>query len=64
MILRYTFSWWLWFGANNIWFAVNLANHNSIFLVQTIIYQINCIISIYEWWRSSQKIHKIIKENL
>ncbi|WP_281267775.1 hypothetical protein [Suttonella indologenes] len=43
---------------------MNLANHNSIFLVQTIIYQINCIIGIYEWWRSSQKIHKIIKENL
>lgn len=55
MILRYAFSWWLWFASNLIWFAVNFANHNTIFLVQTAIYQINCIIGIYEWWRSSQR---------
>lgn len=55
MILRYSFSWWLWFIANIVWLTVNLANHNTIFAVQTIIYEINCIVGIYEWWRSGRK---------
>ncbi|SUO97642.1 nicotinamide riboside transporter PnuC [Suttonella ornithocola] len=54
MILRYSFSWWLWIASNFIWLAVNLANHNLIFATQTIIYQINCIVGIYEWWKNSR----------
>lgn len=55
MILRYSFSWWLWFISNFVWLIVNIANHNTIFAVQTIIYQINCVIGIYEWWRSGRQ---------
>ena len=54
MILRYAFSWWLWIGSNFVWLAVNLVNHNAIFATQTIIYQINAFIGLYEWWTSSR----------
>lgn len=55
MILRYAFSWWLWFISNIVWLVVNVANHNTIFAVQTMIYQVNCVIGIYEWWRSGRQ---------
>ena len=53
MILRYTFSWWLWIVVNFVWLAVNLMNGNIIFAIQTIIYQINAVVALYEWWESS-----------
>lgn len=55
MILRYAFSWWLWIVVNFVWLIVNLMNGNTIFAIQTVIYQINAVIALYEWWESSRK---------
>ena len=55
MILRYAFSWWLWIIVNFVWLIVNLMNGNLIFAIQTIIYQINAIIALYEWWENSRR---------
>lgn len=54
MILRYSFSWWVWFAANIVWLIVNIANQNTIYAVQTMVYQVNCVVGIYEWWKSSR----------
>lgn len=54
MILRYAYSWWLWIIVNCVWLAVNLINHNYVFAAQTIVYQINAIVALYEWWDSSR----------
>ncbi|PID64545.1 MAG: nicotinamide mononucleotide transporter [Gammaproteobacteria bacterium] len=52
MILRYSFSWWLWIVVNFVWLGVNLMNSNYIFAAQTMIYQVNAIIGLYEWYQS------------
>ncbi|MDO4643608.1 MAG: nicotinamide riboside transporter PnuC [Cardiobacteriaceae bacterium] len=54
MILRYTYSWILWIIVNFTWLTVNLLTHNYIFAIQTIIYQINAFLALYEWWKNSQ----------
>ncbi|RUO31361.1 nicotinamide riboside transporter PnuC [Aliidiomarina sanyensis] len=54
MILRYSFSWLLWIAVNFVWLAVNLANQNYIFAIQTMVYQVNAFIGLYGWWRSSR----------
>lgn len=54
MILRYSLSWGLWIVSNFVWLGVNLANNNMIFATQTIIYQINAFIGLYEWWSSTR----------
>ncbi|WP_169392391.1 MULTISPECIES: nicotinamide riboside transporter PnuC [Psychrobacter] len=54
MILRYSFNWWLWIVVNFVWLIVNLMSGNYIFAIQTIIYQINAIVGLYEWHRSEQ----------
>ncbi|WP_207801066.1 MULTISPECIES: nicotinamide riboside transporter PnuC [Gammaproteobacteria] len=57
MILRYAASWWIWIVVNFVWLAVNLANNNMIFAIQTLIYQVNAFIALYEWWSSTTR-HK------
>lgn len=52
MILRYAFSWWLWIVVNIVWLIVNLMTANYIFAIQTMIYQVNAIIGLYEWQRT------------
>ncbi|WP_026212883.1 nicotinamide riboside transporter PnuC [Faucicola boevrei] len=52
MILRYSFNWWLWIVVNSVWLIVNLMTQNYIFALQTVIYQVNAIIGLYEWHRS------------
>lgn len=54
MILRYSFNWWLWIIVNFVWLIVNLMSGNYIFAIQTMIYQINAFIGLYEWQRSEQ----------
>lgn len=54
MILRYAISWSLWIVVNFVWMAVNLANNNTIFAIQTMIYQVNAIVGLYAWWRSTR----------
>lgn len=55
MILRYAYSWWLWILVNFVWLAVNLLTHNDIFAIQTVIYQINAFVGLYEWWKNSRQ---------
>lgn len=52
MILRYSLSWWLWILSNFIWLIVNLMSGNFIFAIQTMIYQVNAIVGLYEWYQS------------
>ena len=54
MILRYSFNWWLWITSNFVWLIVNLMSGNYIFAIQTMVYQINSFIGLYEWYRSEQ----------
>lgn len=54
MILRYSFNWWLWIIVNFVWLIVNLMSGNYIFAIQTMIYQVNSFIGLYEWHRSEQ----------
>ncbi|MDO5090792.1 MAG: nicotinamide riboside transporter PnuC [Cardiobacteriaceae bacterium] len=55
MILRYAYAWWLWILVNFVWLTVNLVNANYVFAAQTIVYQINAVVGLYEWWESSRK---------
>lgn len=52
MILRYSFNWWLWIIVNSVWLIVNLMTENYIFAIQTLIYQVNAVVGLYEWHRS------------
>lgn len=54
MILRYSFSWWLWIVVNFVWLGVNLMSQNYIFAAQTMIYQVNAVIGLYEWYQSEK----------
>ena len=54
MILRYSFSGWLWLLVNAVWLVVNLMTQNYIFAIQTVVYQVNAVVSLYEWQRSSR----------
>jgi nicotinamide mononucleotide transporter len=47
MILRYSFSWWLWIVSNFVWLTVNLITGNYIFAIQTMIYQVNSSLALY-----------------
>lgn len=55
MILRYSFSWWLWIIVNFVWLIVNLMTGNYIFAIQTMVYQVNAFVGLYEWYRSEQQ---------
>lgn len=57
MILRYSFNWYLWILVNLVWLVVNLMTQNYIFAIQTVIYQINAFVGLYEWQRANQQIH-------
>jgi len=55
MILRYSFNWWIWIAVNFVWLIVNLMTGNYIFAIQTMVYQINSFIGLYEWQRSAEE---------
>ena len=55
MILRYSFNWWIWISVNFVWLIVNLMTGNYIFAIQTMVYQINSFIGLYEWQRSAEE---------
>ena len=55
MILRYSLNWWLWLLSNFIWLFVNLMSENYIFAIQTLVYQVNAVIGLYEWYRSESQ---------
>lgn len=54
MILRYSFNWWIWIAVNFVWLIVNLMSGNYIFAIQTMVYQVNAFVGLYEWHRSEQ----------
>lgn len=56
MILRYSFSWGLWIVVNLVWLIVNLMTQNYIFAIQSLIYQINAVVGLYDWHRNAQKV--------
>ncbi|WP_227431300.1 nicotinamide riboside transporter PnuC [Psychrobacter sp. I-STPA6b] len=60
MIMRYAFSWWLWIISNVIWLSVNLITGNYIFAIQTMVYQVNAIVGLYEWYRNEQDDSEIL----
>lgn len=49
MILRKPWAWYMWLTSNIIWFAINLISENYIFMVQSVLYEWNCILAIYIW---------------
>lgn len=59
MVLRYSFNWWLWIVVNFVWLIVNLMSGNYIFAIQTMVYQVNAFIGLYEWHRSEQKARQV-----
>lgn len=53
MVLRYRYSWWIWFATNVISIPVQFASGNYVFGVMYIFYEINCILAIYAQYSSS-----------
>lgn len=55
MILRKPWAWYMWFTSNIIWFVINLMSNNYIFMVQSVLYEWNCVLAIYIWHKESQQ---------
>ena len=54
MILRKPWAWYMWLSSNVIWFVINLMSENYIFMVQSVLYEWNCILAIYIWHKESR----------
>lgn len=54
MILRKPWAWYMWLASNVIWFIINLMSGNYIFMVQSVLYEWNCILAIYIWHKEPQ----------
>lgn len=48
MIMRFKIAWWGWFIANIVWLVINLMTGNWVYFFQTIWYQVNVIITLYD----------------
>ena len=55
MILRKPWAWYMWLTSNVIWFVLNLISDNYIFMVQSVLYEWNCILAIYIWHKESNQ---------
>lgn len=55
MILRKPWAWYMWLTSNVIWFIINLMSDNYIFMVQSILYEWNCVLAIYIWHKESRQ---------
>ncbi|MBF0574554.1 nicotinamide riboside transporter PnuC [Dysgonomonas sp. GY617] len=55
MILRKPWAWYMWLTSNVIWFVLNLMSGNYIFMVQSVLYEWNCILAIYIWHKESNQ---------
>ncbi len=53
MILRKSWSWYLWILSNIIWFTLNLISGNYIFMFQSVLYEWNSILAVYIWHKES-----------
>lgn len=47
MILRYRYSWWIWFASNLISIPLQISTGNYVFAVMFFFYEINCILALY-----------------
>lgn len=54
MILRKPWSWYMWLISNVIWFVLNLVSGNYIFMIQSVLYEWNCILAIYVWQKEAR----------
>lgn len=54
MILRKSWAWYMWLCSNVIWFVINLMSGNYVFMVQSVLYEWNCILAIYIWQKESR----------
>lgn len=54
MILRKPWAWYMWLTSNVIWFTLNLMSGNYIFMIQSVLYEWNCILGVYIWHKESQ----------
>lgn len=54
MILRKAWSWHMWLGSNLIWFTINYMSGNYIFMIQSVLYEWNCVLAIYIWNKESR----------
>lgn len=55
MILRKPWAWYMWLTSNVIWFTLNLMSGNYIFMIQSVLYEWNCILGIYIWHKESHQ---------
>lgn len=55
MILRKAWSWYMWLVSNFIWFLINYMSGNYIFMIQSVLYEWNCILAIYIWYKESRR---------
>ncbi|MGL4662793.1 MAG: nicotinamide riboside transporter PnuC [Culicoidibacterales bacterium] len=52
MVLRYRYSWWLWFAVNIIAIPIQFVTGNYVFGVMFIFYELNCVLSLYAQYTS------------
>lgn len=55
MILRKAWSWYMWLVSNFIWFLINYMSGNYIFMIQSVLYEWNCVLAIYIWYKESRR---------
>lgn len=48
MIAKYKISWWFWFASNVLMLIINLATGNYIFAAQTLLYEFNVVLTLYD----------------
>ncbi|WP_127959925.1 nicotinamide riboside transporter PnuC [Serratia microhaemolytica] len=48
MIMRFRMAWWGWFLANVFWLIINFMTGNWVYFFQTIWYQVNVLITLYD----------------
>lgn len=52
MILRYRYSWWIWFASNVISIPIQIESGNYVYAVMFFFYEINCILALYAQYSS------------
>lgn len=55
MILRYRYSWWIWFGLNLIAIPTQFFSGNIVYGVMYCFYQLNVILSLYAQYNVSEQ---------
>ncbi|MGM0164915.1 nicotinamide mononucleotide transporter [Enterococcus sp. DIV1059_2] len=64
MIMGIDISWWGWFSSNFFWFLLDLTSGNIWFAIRDVIYEVNCITSIRNWYESSRREKNMINQEV